>query len=153
MDKDCSSKGNFWTFQWLTENSHNFSSHIWNYKSVNFASMCSVMTDNSFVLFLAKTSYYIDKRSPSKCQILDFWFHQMHTLIGSLCWKHIKSRLKKYIGIMFHDTEESCKIWRKTDSLLRKWYEKFGKFSPEHLKVSKLVLLWDPFVQSRKTKS
>ena len=28
--------------------------------------------------------------------------------------------------------------------------EKFGKFSPEHLKVSKLELLWDPFVQSRK---
>ena len=28
--------------------------------------------------------------------------------------------------------------------------EKFGKFSPEHLKVSKLELWWDPFVQSRK---
>ena len=28
--------------------------------------------------------------------------------------------------------------------------EKFGKFSPEHLKVSKLKLWWDPFVQSRK---
>ena len=34
------------------------------------------------------------------------------------------------------------------------WFEKrheeFGKFSPEHLKVSKLELSWDPFVQSRK---
>ena len=29
--------------------------------------------------------------------------------------------------------------------------EKFGKFSPEHLKVSKLGLWWDPFVQSRKS--
>ena len=28
--------------------------------------------------------------------------------------------------------------------------EKFGKFSPGHLKVSKLELWWDPFVQSRK---
>ena len=28
--------------------------------------------------------------------------------------------------------------------------EKFGKLSPEHLKVSKLGLLWDPLVQSRK---
>ena len=31
-----------------------------------------------------------------------------------------------------------------------KRFEEFGKFSPEHLKVSKLRLLWDPFVQSRK---
>ena len=28
--------------------------------------------------------------------------------------------------------------------------EKFGKFSPKHLKVSKLKLWWDPFVQGRK---
>ena len=27
--------------------------------------------------------------------------------------------------------------------------EEFGKFSSEHLKVSKLILSWDPFVQSR----
>ena len=35
---------------------------------------------------------------------------------------------------------------------LKKRHEKFGKFSPEHLKMSKLELLWDPFVQSRKGK-
>ena len=57
---------------------------------------------------------------------------------------------KKYRGVIFHDTEEWCKIWRKTDLLLGKWHEEFGKFSPEHLKVSKLGLWWDPFVQSRK---
>ena len=28
--------------------------------------------------------------------------------------------------------------------------EKFGKYSPEHLKMSKLELWWDSFVQSRK---
>ena len=28
--------------------------------------------------------------------------------------------------------------------------KKFAKFSPEHLKMSKLGLWWDPFVQSRK---
>ena len=33
-------------------------------------------------------------------------------------------------------------VWKKT------W--EFGKFSPEHLKVSKLEIWWDPFVQSRK---
>ena len=31
--------------------------------------------------------------------------------------------------------------------------EKFVKFSPEHSKVSKLELWWDPFVQSRKCMS
>ena len=30
------------------------------------------------------------------------------------------------------------------------WEEEFGKFSPEHSKVSKLELWWDPFAQSRK---
>ena len=40
-------------------------------------------------------------------------------------------------------------ILRKTDLWFEKWHEKFGKFSAEHLKVSKLRLWWDPFVQSR----
>ena len=39
---------------------------------------------------------------------------------------------------------------RKTNLWFEKWHEKFGKFSPEHLKASKLGLWWDPFVQSRK---
>ena len=38
--------------------------------------------------------------------------------------------------------ENRLVVWKKT------W--EFGKFSPEHLKVSKLELWWDPFVQSRK---
>ena len=54
--------------------------------------------------------------------------------------------LKKYRRVIFHESEESCKIWRKIDL----W---FGKFSSEHLKVSKLVFSWDPFVQSRKCMS
>ena len=71
----------------------------------------------------------------------------------SMCsfWeKYILFELKKYIGVIFHDNEEWCKIWRKTDLLLRKWHEEFWKFSPEYSKVSKFELWWDPFVQSRK---
>ena len=48
---------------------------------------------------------------------------------------------EKYRGVIFHDTEEWCKIWRKLDLCFEKWQEKFGKFSPEYLKVSKLGLL------------
>ena len=42
---------------------------------------------------------------------------------------------------------------KKTDLWSEKWHEKFGKFSPEHLKVSKLGLWLDAFVQSRECMS
>ena len=77
-------------------------------------------------------------------------FHQIFTLIGSFCWKYIKFSLKKYRGVMSHDTEEWWKIWRKTDLWFKKWLEEFGKFSPEHWKVSKLGFWLNSFVQSRK---
>ena len=46
---------------------------------------------------------------------------------------------KKVQWSIFHDTEESCKIWRKTDLWYGKWHEEFCKFLSEHLKMSKLV--------------
>ena len=58
--------------------------------------------------------------------------------------------LQNFREIIFYDTEEICRFWRKTVLRFEKRLEKFGKFSPEHLKVSKLGLWWDPFVQSRK---
>ena len=58
--------------------------------------------------------------------------------------------LQKYKGVIFRDTEEICKFWRKSDLWFERRLEKFGKSSPEHLKVSKVGLWWDPFVQSRK---
>ena len=79
-------------------------------------------------------------------------FHQICTLISSFCWKYMKFQLKKYRGVMSHDPEKWCKIWRKTDLLFQKWQE-CGEFWPEHSKVSKLEVWWDPFVQSRKSMS
>ena len=35
----------------------------------------------------------------------------------------------------------------------RKWYEKHGNFSPEHLKILKLGLWWDLLIQRRKSTS
>ena len=75
------------------------------------------------------------------------------TLIGSFCAKYITFDLKKYRGVICHDNEESCKIWKKTYIWLGKWHGKFSKFSSEHLELSKLVLSWDSFVQSRKCMS
>ena len=59
--------------------------------------------------------------------------------------------LKKYRGVIFHDTEEWWKkIWKKPDLWFGKWHEKFGKFPLEHPKVIKLRPRWDLFIQSRK---
>ena len=69
------------------------------------------------------------------------------TLIGPFCAKYIKFDLKE---CRREYSEEPCNIWRKADLWFGKGHEEFGKFSSEHLKVSKLVLSWDPFVQSRK---
>ena len=75
---------------------------------------------------------------------------KIFTLMGSFWAKYIFFELKKYRGVIFHDTEEWYKTWGKTDLWFGKWYEEFGKFSPDHLKVSQLGLWWDPFFQSRK---
>ena len=88
----------------------------------------------------------------------EFWskhtkVSKMCTLIGHFRAKYITFDLKKYRGVIFHDTEESCKIWRKTDLWFGKWHEEFGRFSSEHLKMSKLVLSWGPFVENRKCTS
>ena len=75
------------------------------------------------------------------------------TLIGSYCVKYLIFDLKKYRGVIFHDNEDWRQIIRKNDLWFWKWHEDFVKFSPEHSKVSKLKLWWDPFVQSRKCMS
>ena len=42
---------------------------------------------------------------------------------------------------------------KKTDLWFGKLHEEYGKFSPEHLKVWKLGLWWNHFIQSRKCAS
>ena len=39
------------------------------------------------------------------------------TLTGSFWAKYISFELKKYRGVIFHETEEGCKIWRGIDLL------------------------------------
>ena len=88
------------------------------------------------------------------------------TSTGSFCAKYIAFNLKKYGGVIFHDTEEWCEIWKKTDLRFGKWHDELGKFSKrtitvwkmtwrirqifqENLKVSNFGLWWDHFIQSR----
>ena len=81
----------------------------------------------------------------------NFWpkHSKKFVLIGSL-WPKYMFEQQKYRGFIFYDIEGLCKFWRKTNLYFEKRLEKFGKFWPEHLKVSKLGLWWDPFAQSRK---
>ena len=65
---------------------------------------------------------------------------KFHQICGSFCWKYIKFQLKKYRGLVSHNTEEWFKIWRKTNMLFKKWQE-FGGFWFEHSKGSKICTL------------
>ena len=67
---------------------------------------------------------------------------KISTLMGSFWRKYIiMFKLKKYRGVMFHDTEEWCKLWRGIELLFLNWHEKFDEFWPEHSKVSKICTL------------
>ena len=82
---------------------------------------------------------------------LEHWkVSKIYTLMGCFWLKYIMFELKKYRGVIFHDAREWCKIWRKSDLWFGKWHEEFGKFSPEHKNISKLGILLDLFLQSRK---
>ena len=72
------------------------------------------------------------------------------TLMSCFWPKYIKFELRRYRRVMFDSIQDWYKVWRKTDLRFQNWHEEFSKFSPEHLKVSKLRLSWQPFVQSWK---
>ena len=121
--------------------------------SSNFASLFSVMRDN---YSLAETLYDLNKWVMQNLKKNQFFVSKM-TKVWSILIRapknlnnlHIDWSLsckvynvwpKKYRGIIFHDTEMSCTIWRKNDLWFGKWLEEFGKFLPGHLEVSKLGL-------------
>ena len=53
--------------------------------------------------------------------------------------------LKVYRGVVCHDNEEWCKIWRGIDLPVQHWYEESDKFWHEHLKISKIPTLMGCF--------
>ena len=69
-----------------------------------------------------------------------------------LSWKVCNVWSKKYRGVIFHDTREWCKIWKKAD--LRFWKIAWGFRQVFNRALeswdSKLELLWGTFIWSRK---
>ena len=57
----------------------------------------------------------------------NFWpeHSKICTLMSSFWSKYIMFKLKKYRGVVFDDTEDWCKIWRKTGLCFLKWHEEF----------------------------
>ena len=53
-------------------------------------------------------------------------------LMGSFSAKYITFEVKKYTGIMLHETEEGYKIWREIDLSFQNWHKKFYNFLPDH---------------------
>ena len=65
--------------------------------------------------------------------------------MGSFRVKYILFELKKYRGVIFHETEQEYKIWRGIDLSFWNWCKEFDKFWPEHSKVSKVFTLMGSF--------
>ena len=62
-------------------------------------------------------------------------------LMGSFNSKLTKYELKIHRGVICHDNEEWCKIWRGIDLSFQSWHEQFDKFWSKHLKGSKVFIL------------
>ena len=112
----------------------------------------SMSWDIALLYFFNLKCTWFRKKEPIKVQNLRLLtahvkFYKLCTLLDSFCWKFIKFKLRKYIGVMPHDSEDWCKIWRKIDLLFQKWQE-FGEFWPKHSQVSKMCI----FISSYCTK-
>ena len=70
---------------------------------------------------------------------------QIGTLMASFCLKLKMYELKIYRGVLCHDNEEWCKIWRGIDLSVQNWHEEFDEFCPEHSKISNIYTLMDWF--------
>ena len=53
--------------------------------------------------------------------------------------------LKLYIGVMCHDNDKWCEIWKGLDLSIQNWYEEFDEFWPKHSKFLKIWTLMSFF--------
>ena len=80
----------------------------------------------------------------------EFWSEHLKVseifiLMCSFWAKYILFELKKYRGVIFHETGEGYKIRRGIDLLFQNWHKEFYRFWPEYSKVSKSFTLMGSF--------
>ena len=66
-------------------------------------------------------------------------------LMGSSWAKYILLELKKFRGIIFHETEVGYTIWRGINLSFQNWHKEFDKTWVDHSKVSKILILMGSF--------
>ena len=64
------------------------------------------------------------------------------TSISSFCPNYLRNELKIYGGVIFHETEQWCKIWINPESVVSKLARELGELSLEYSKTWKIVLWW-----------
>ena len=70
------------------------------------------------------------------------------TSISYFCPKYMRLELKKYRGVIFHDSEQWCKIWINPDLVVSKMAWGIGWTFIRALKVWKVLNWWAVFVKS-----
>ena len=70
---------------------------------------------------------------------------EIGTLMASFSLKLKMYELEIYRVVLCHDIEEWCKNWRGIDLSVQNWHKQFGKFWPEHWKISKIWTLMGCF--------
>ena len=71
--------------------------------------------------------------------------HFVVSKVTRISWIFIQA-----LKILYFMTIKSDAKFEEKLTCFEKWHEEFSKFSQEHIKVSKLELLWDRFIQSTK---
>ena len=69
--------------------------------------------------------------------------------MGCFYPNYMRFELKKYREIIFHDTEQWCKIWINLDLMVSKMTWGIGWTSIRSLRVWKIVHWWDLFCQKQ----
>ena len=146
LDKKSPSK---WLLSAWVKN-HQVSYVIFGTTSQFFLNLCITLQRHErklFCTFLVETVHDLDKRSPSRCKISDFWLLTFLTF-DCFCWKYIEIFAKK-------STEELCFITLKIDA---KFEEKLIccfkndknllNFDPHTQKSQKFALSLVPIVRS-----
>ena len=90
----------------------------------------SVMTMKNYTKFQEELTchFKVDIRNLANFDPSTRKSKKIFTSIGSFWAKYILFELKKYRGVIFHETEEGYKIWRGIDFSFQSWHKEFHKF-------------------------
>ena len=110
--------------------------------SLKFTERLCIMTMKSDANFEEQLTWHeeFDRFWPKHLKVSKIFIS-----MGSFWARYTFFELKKYRGMIFHETEERYKIWRRIDLSFQNWLKEFDKIWPEYSKVSKIFILMGSF--------